>query len=94
MQPNKKINGKQLSVGFIGAGNMGLPMIKNLIKADVPVKDAKVAILGFPNVGKSTLINALANKIVARTGNMSGFTKELQKIELPHNWGNKQVKQL
>ena len=30
----KKIN-KKFSIGFIGAGNMGLPMIKNLIKADL-----------------------------------------------------------
>ena len=29
---NKKLNGKQLLIGFIGAGNMGLPMIRNLIK--------------------------------------------------------------
>ena len=35
---NKKINGKDLSVGFIGAGNMGLPMIKNLIKAGFKIK--------------------------------------------------------
>ena len=35
---NKKINGKDLSVGFIGAGNMGLPMIKNLIRAGFKIK--------------------------------------------------------
>ena len=35
---NKKINGKDYSVGFIGAGNMGLPMIKNLIRAGLNVK--------------------------------------------------------
>ena len=35
---NKKINYKNLSIGFIGAGNMGLPMIKNLIKAGFDVK--------------------------------------------------------
>ena len=35
---NKKLNDKQLSIGFIGAGNMGLPMIKNIIKAGFDVK--------------------------------------------------------
>jgi 2-hydroxy-3-oxopropionate reductase len=35
---NKKINYKNLSIGFIGAGNMGLPMIKNIIKAGFNVK--------------------------------------------------------
>ena len=35
---NKNINYKNLSIGFIGAGNMGLPMIKNIIKAGFNVK--------------------------------------------------------
>jgi len=38
MKLNTKINSIKLSVGFIGAGNMGLPMIKNLIKAGFNVK--------------------------------------------------------
>ena len=38
MKFNAKINSKKSSVGFIGAGNMGLPMIKNLIKAGFNVK--------------------------------------------------------
>ena len=35
---NEKLNGKVPSIGFIGAGNMGLPMIRNLIKAKFTVK--------------------------------------------------------
>ena len=35
---NKKFNSKHISVGFIGAGNMGLPMIKNIIKTGFNVK--------------------------------------------------------
>jgi len=35
---NEKLNNKELSIGFIGAGNMGLPMIKNLIKAKFNLK--------------------------------------------------------
>jgi len=38
MKFNTKINSKKLFIGFIGAGNMGLPMIKNLIKAGFNVK--------------------------------------------------------
>ena len=38
MKTNTKINSKKLSVGFIGAGNMGLPMIKNIIEAGFNVK--------------------------------------------------------
>jgi 2-hydroxy-3-oxopropionate reductase len=31
-------NNKKISIGFVGAGNMGLPMLKNLIKAGFNVK--------------------------------------------------------
>ena len=39
-------------------------------------------ILGIPNVGKSTLINALAGRVVAKTGNEPAVTKTQQRIRL------------
>jgi len=39
-------------------------------------------ITGIPNVGKSTLINAVAGRKVAKTGNEPAITKGLQKIRL------------
>ena len=39
------------------------------------VKEIKAVVVGAPNVGKSTLINLLAGKKVAKTGNMPGVTK-------------------
>ncbi len=39
-------------------------------------------ITGIPNVGKSTLINAVAGRAVAKTGNEPAITKGLQKIKL------------
>lgn len=38
-------------------------------------KEIKAVVVGAPNVGKSTLINLLAGKKVAKTGNMPGVTK-------------------
>ena len=42
----------------------------------------RTMILGIPNVGKSTLINALANKKATRVGNTPGVTKSQQWIKL------------
>lgn len=42
----------------------------------------RVMIMGIPNVGKSTLINALAGRYVAKTGNEPAVTKANQMIDL------------
>ncbi|OQK17787.1 ribosome biogenesis GTPase YlqF [Methyloprofundus sedimenti] len=41
-----------------------------------------VLIMGIPNVGKSTLINALAGRTIAKTGNEPAVTKRQQRIDL------------
>ncbi|MCG7536052.1 ribosome biogenesis GTPase YlqF [Pseudoalteromonas sp. OOF1S-7] len=45
-------------------------------------KQLKAMIMGIPNVGKSTLINILAGRIVAKTGNEPAVTKAQQRIKL------------
>jgi ribosome biogenesis GTPase A len=45
----------------------------------------RVMILGIPNVGKSTLINTLAGRTIAKTGNEPAVTKSQQMIKLPGN---------
>lgn len=42
-------------------------------------------IVGIPNVGKSTFINAFAGKACAKTGNKPGVTKGKQWIRLNKN---------
>lgn len=44
--------------------------------------DIHVMIMGIPNVGKSTLINILAGKNIAKTGNEPAVTKGQQRINL------------
>ncbi|MDF2556747.1 MAG: ribosome biosis GTPase YlqF [Bacillales bacterium] len=42
----------------------------------------RAMIIGIPNVGKSTLINRIAKKNIAKTGNTPGVTKSQQWIKL------------
>lgn len=49
------------------------------VRAD---RDVRVMVMGIPNVGKSTLINTLAGRKIARTGNEPAVTKRQQKIRI------------
>ncbi len=52
---------------------------------NLEVSQLKAIILGIPNVGKSTTINILASRTVAKTGNEPAVTKQQQRIKLPNN---------
>jgi ribosome biogenesis GTPase A len=54
-------------------------MVPNKGTADKPIH---TMICGIPNVGKSTLINTLAGRMIAKTGNEPAVTKAQQKIRL------------
>jgi ribosome biogenesis GTPase A len=45
----------------------------------------KVLVAGIPNTGKSTLLNTLAGKKIARTGNVPAVTRHQQRTGLPGN---------
>lgn len=45
-------------------------------------KDIRTMIMGIPNVGKSTIINTLAGRTIAKTGNEPAVTKVQQRINL------------
>ena len=48
-------------------------------------RPVRAMVVGIPNVGKSTLINSLAGKACAKTGNKPGVTKGKQWIRLNKN---------
>lgn len=61
--------------------------IADLCKKLVPAKaqagkKVRAMIVGIPNVGKSTLINILAGKAIARTGNEPAVTKSQQFVPI------------
>ncbi len=55
---------------------------KMLPEKDASVKAINTMIVGIPNVGKSTLINTLAERTIAKTGNEPAVTKSQQRINL------------
>lgn len=60
-----------------------IQLIKTIASNKVEQKKAvRVMIMGIPNVGKSTLINALAGRYIAHTGNEPAVTKRQQMIDL------------
>jgi len=61
-------------------------LCRNLIsrKKD-SVKSLRVMIMGVPNVGKSTLINILAGKMLAKVGDEPAVTRQQQRISLENN---------
>ncbi|MFB9867262.1 ribosome biogenesis GTPase YlqF [Vreelandella sulfidaeris] len=49
------------------------------VRAD---RDVRVMVMGIPNVGKSTLINGLAGRKIAKTGNEPAVTKRQQRVRI------------
>lgn len=56
-------------------------MLPNKAGSDKPIH---TLIMGIPNVGKSTLINILAGRMIAKTGNEPAITKTQQRIDIGH----------
>ena len=65
----------------------GIKSLVGLCRAMVPQREANrnsihAMVVGIPNVGKSTLINILAGRKIARTGDEPAVTKSQQRIDL------------
>ncbi len=54
----------------------------NAILAHTEQRPLKIFVVGYPNVGKSTIINLLAGKKVARAGPVAGTTNNVQWIRI------------
>ncbi|MFH2058613.1 MAG: ribosome biogenesis GTPase YlqF [Pseudomonadota bacterium] len=45
----------------------------------------KIIVVGIPNTGKSTILNTLAGKKIAKTGNVPAITRQQQRTSLKNN---------
>ena len=74
-------------------------LARNMIHiSDTRVKEVHAMIVGIPNVGKSTIINTLLGRSIAKTGNEAAVTRHQQRIKISDDvvlfdtpgllWGN------
>ncbi|MBU4070010.1 MAG: 50S ribosome-binding GTPase [Nanoarchaeota archaeon] len=69
--------------------NTGITELRNKIKEEASKSKktgrfnrVQVGVIGYPNTGKSSLINLLIGRTSAKTGSDAGFTKGIQKLKL------------
>lgn len=58
-----------------------LEKVRSLVKPAAH-KPVMAMIVGIPNVGKSTLINALSGRTIAKTGNKPAVTRQQQRVQV------------
>ena len=81
-EAQKSAKALQPSIFISSTEHLGTTVLKKKILEISHGEKIVVGIVGYPNVGKSSLINALAGRGAAGTSPESGFTKGLQKIRV------------
>lgn len=74
----EKIIGTSKSVG----PDKLMQLIKNYSKVDGSTTEVTVGVIGYPNVGKSSLINSMKKQRSAGVSGNAGFTKTLQIVDI------------
>jgi len=73
-----------LTGSSIGAGAL-MSLLKNYARSQNVKKTIVVGVIGYPNVGKSSIINSLKRSKAANVSANPGCTKTLQTIKLDHH---------
>jgi ribosome biogenesis GTPase A len=80
--PINAIKGEGLPKAATEAKRLFAPKMEALMKKGIRPRATRAMILGIPNVGKSSLINRMAKKTIAKTGDKPGVTQKQQWIKV------------
>ena len=70
---------------FSSISRKGSATLRRMIKMQVKKikkETVNIGVIGYPNTGKSSMINLLVGRAVARTSSEAGFTKGIQKVKI------------
>ncbi len=72
--------------GFFVSGikSLGISNLKKnllIMAKKLGIKEPQIGVVGYPNIGKSAIINALAHSAKAKVSNMAGTTRNIQWIK-------------
>lgn len=78
----------QVKTLVCGGKDSAIMQLPALCRSMLPARENRSAMIyamiaGVPNVGKSTLINKLAGRKIAKTGNEAAVTRMQQRIQIP-----------
>jgi ribosome biogenesis GTPase A len=78
----KELSRKAPTLFVSAKGKKGINLVRIAVNQALGKKEGKVGVIGYPNTGKSSLINALAGRKAAPTSIKAGFTRGEQFIRL------------
>ncbi|HEU4963508.1 MAG TPA: ribosome biogenesis GTPase YlqF, partial [Bacilli bacterium] len=80
--PINALKGEGLPKAAAKAKELFAPKLEQMRKKGIRPRATRAMILGIPNVGKSSLINRMAKKTIAKTGDRPGVTQRQQWIKV------------
>jgi ribosome biogenesis GTPase A len=80
--PLNALKGEGLPKAASEAKKLFAPKMEQMRKKGIRPRATRAMILGIPNVGKSSLINRMAKKTIAKTGDRPGVTQSQQWIKV------------